>query len=214
MPENKFLLLPMRRLPHPPDVVLASEPLGDDLDDWVIVLAFRIGAGRTELVAHLVCPRPDDYTLKWLGSIGRGLPLDEVPHRRLSSRVLRSAATTDLQHKARQAIRQLEAPIGPGGQGWMVPIGTTGDPERRPRGSRGTGDARLAQVAARYVDLCLESRSPVKDLADELGLARNTASSYLFRARERGLLTSDERGRPGGELTPVARGLLAEESRS
>jgi hypothetical protein len=91
----------------------------------------------------------------------------------------------------------------------VLPPGQAGDPQRKPRGGR--GDTYLAEVAARYVALSAEVADPVTQLADERHLARNTISSYLWRARDRGLLTSAGRGKVGGMLTDRARQLLEAE---
>lgn len=69
----------------------------------------------------------------------------------------------------------------------------------------------MARLAERYLELCTEVADPVAQLADEQRYARGTISSYHYRARERGLLTSVGRGKLGGSLTDRARQLLGYE---
>jgi DNA-binding transcriptional ArsR family regulator len=50
--------------------------------------------------------------------------------------------------------------------------------------------------------------SPVMELASQLGVSQKTASNYLFKARERALLTTAGQGRAGGALTDKAKEIL------
>jgi len=75
-----------------------------------------------------------------------------------------------------------------------------------PEGSR---ERRLAWVAARYVELCGETGSPTKALAEELGFSAATVRDQLGDARRRGLLDKPGKGRAGGHLTPKAQALLS-----
>lgn len=59
---------------------------------------------------------------------------------------------------------------------------------KRP-GRRGHDDAFLPAVARRYVDLrCEGVRAPVRQIADEDQVSRNTAAGWVKQAREQGLL--------------------------
>jgi len=69
-------------------------------------------------------------------------------------------------------------------------------------------DMRLAVLAARYVQLCIESATPVKDLAAERYLSTATVRDQLHEARRRKLLDKRPRGLAGGQLTPKAVALL------
>lgn len=80
----------------------------------------------------------------------------------------------------------------------------------RPRpGSAGRGDHRYAAVAAVYVDLLdAGDPSPVVTMASVLHLSVKTVRNLLYKAREKGLLTSAGRGRAGGQLTDKAKEIL------
>ncbi len=116
--------------------------------------------------------------------------------------VVRSALTGDLERWARSYVQRLEG-IG------MVHAGAAGE-VTRPRGPSRKGDRKLAELARDYEALCDTTAAPKPALAAKLNLAESTIQSYLFRARERGLLTSEGRGRAGGHLTPKARAILSE----
>lgn len=72
----------------------------------------------------------------------------------------------------------------------------------------------LAEVARSYV-MFVESgsRSPVVQLANELGVTRDRARDVLHDIRRAKLLTSPRKGVAGGQLTEKARQILAEEER-
>lgn len=202
------------------DQVAVAEPL-PDRPEWLVALLFRVGRGSTDLVAHAVMPRPADWpteesrsepsdtfphpsTLearRWLAAWANVVP-DPGPTDRLTTAVVRSVHTSGLERWARGYIARL--------QGSLVKAGAAGDPIRKSRGALGSGDGRLALLAARYVELCSDqvTKAPLQVLANEWSLAIETVRSYLYRARERGLLTSPGRGRAGGELTDRAIDLL------
>jgi len=71
-----------------------------------------------------------------------------------------------------------------------------------------TREQRLARLAARYLELCGETGSPTKALAEELHPSAATVRDQLGDARRRGLLLPSGPGRAGGELTAKAVGLL------
>lgn len=205
---NQFLVSGSRR---GIELVAAAEPLADR-PEWTTVLAFQVGGGRTDLVAHLVMPTPgwwpvdDDETRsarKWLSDLVQLLPRQE-PGIRLTTTVVRSALTGELERWARQYVQRLE-------RHRMVEPGAAGGAER-PRGPTGKGDRALAALARDYVELCTMTRSPKVELAARRNLAQSTIQSYLFRARERGLLTTEGRGKAGGQLTPKAVAILNEEN--
>lgn len=80
----------------------------------------------------------------------------------------------------------------------------------RPRpGAAGRGDDRYAAVAQMYVELLdAGEQHPVKVLAGQLLLGDKTVRNLLYKARERGLLTSAGRGQAGGQLTDKAKEIL------
>ena len=60
-----------------------------------------------------------------------------------------------------------------------------------------------------YVDLLDGgNQRPVSTLAEQMHLCEKTIRNYLFKARERDLLTSVGRGVSGGELTDKAKEIL------
>jgi hypothetical protein len=77
----------------------------------------------------------------------------------------------------------------------------------RPTGNQ-RANRRYAEVAAMYVDLLGEER-PIVALAKKLNLGEKTVRNYLYKARDRGLLTTAGQGRAGGELTDEARRILS-----
>ena len=81
----------------------------------------------------------------------------------------------------------------------------------RPRtGPAGRGDDSYAALSALYVGLIDEGEQrPIRAVADRLGLAEKTVQNHLFKARERGLLTSLGRGKAGGQLTNKAKEILS-----
>jgi hypothetical protein len=133
------------------------------------------------------------------------MSLDQAPNRLTSARV-RSSIGSSLERQARKYLARME--------GLMLPLGTAGRPDARPRGPRrGDRERTLVLLAARYWELCrVGVDNPVATLAAERGLARGTVQSYLHEARRspHKLLTSNGRGAKGGSLTPKAMALLAE----
>ena len=173
---------------------------------WLLVLAFHVGGGTTDLVGHVICAVPEWWRTDvprrspWMTDLGE-LVAWPVPFTstHLTTAVVRTATTGALERKARAHI----ARYGP----QAIAGGVSPGPAAK-SGPRNAGDLRRAQIAARYLELHEETDSPKAALAAELNLSVNTVNSYLFQARERGLLTSWGRGRAGGELTSVAQQLL------
>lgn len=84
-------------------------------------------------------------------------------------------------------------------------------PTRGPRrGRRPIAMETLLEVARAYAAAArADSPRPTQDAATKLGMTLARARDLVYRARHRGgLLTPATWGRPGGELTPQARGLL------
>lgn len=128
-----------------------------------------------------------------------GLP---TPPGGLSYRLLRRLRIGALEAAARRQMMEAPKVVAALPKTWAV------DAARRP-GSRGRDDVHYAEVAAAYVAAFKAgSDRPVVDVAESLYVAPKTVSNKLFRARERGLLTSPPRGRAGGELTDKAKALL------
>lgn len=220
---SHFLLNPSRG--GRPDTIALAQPLRGS-EAWTVQLAFRVGGGRTDLIAHAVIPTPADWPAEvteqtvgedgtvrrrwnelrdWLTDWVRALPQPAQP--RLTTAVVRSAMTGDLERLARRLIADWSD------QGFMFPRGAAGHRTARPRGSYGNGDLFYAQVAARYVELSTETDKAIEVLAKEMGAKVSTTRNRIYRAREKGLLTSPGQGRTGGELTERAANLLREGDR-
>ena len=66
------------------------------------------------------------------------------------------------------------------------------------RGRKGYGDDFFKKVAADYIQVYAQnSRSPVKQMAEEQGVSVATVRSWVHSARKRGLLPPGTRGRAG-----------------
>lgn len=66
--------------------------------------------------------------------------------------------------------------------------------------------------AERYVEACVTSRRPIEALAKSHAFSKTHVRDIVARARDLSLLTRPPAGKAGGELTPKARALLAEEA--
>jgi hypothetical protein len=65
-------------------------------------------------------------------------------------------------------------------------------------GSRGRDPRHYQQIAALYQNLVADGeRAPIKRLAEDLGVKRNTVSGWIKQARKRGYLPEGTRGRAG-----------------
>jgi hypothetical protein len=71
-------------------------------------------------------------------------------------------------------------------------------------GARGRSDADYASLAARYVEICETSHSPIAALAGELNWSRGTVRNAISKARDKGLLAAGVPGKAGGALTDRA----------
>jgi hypothetical protein len=124
---------------------------------------------------------------------------------------MRSVALSELHAAARELIQRGESDGHPdlyGPPPAMPPPGWLTDFETRPRPGRAGRDKRtMAEFAARYLEHC-KGTKPIQTLAAELGMSPSAVSSRVFNARSDGYLTSTDKGRPGGELTPMAKELL------
>lgn len=96
----------------------------------------------------------------------------------------------------------------PGGERYAASLA---DFAERPRtGPAGRSDQSYAALAALYVQVIAEgAERPIGAVAGRLGLAQKTVQNHLYKARERGLLTSLGRGKAGGQLTDKAKEMLS-----
>ena len=131
----------------------------------------------------------------------------------ITARLLREVRVADHMKLAREAL------VGEGGQDHLAISALWGFLRadlKPPSGSgrRGKTDEDYARLAASYVEMVKGgSHSPLKMLAEqseELGTFRSVEffRNEVNEARRRGLLTSIEKGRAGGELTEKAHHLL------
>jgi hypothetical protein len=84
----------------------------------------------------------------------------------------------------------------------------------KPRpGRRGRGDLFWASIAALYVHFGSISPKPVAALAEQLGIP--SARNLVVVARRKGFLTeAANRGRPCGQVTALARSVLAQHTKA
>jgi DNA-binding transcriptional ArsR family regulator len=118
---------------------------------------------------------------------------------------LLSEATTIMRR-----LRDLPAPEGVDLSEWSELSRSLADFAERPRtGPAGRSEQSYAALSALYVRVIDEGEQrPIRALAERLGLAEKTVQNHLFKARERGLLTSLGRGKAGGVLTDKAKEIL------
>lgn len=195
-------------------LALAADRLGDS--DWLLMLCFRIGDGLTDLIAHLIQPMPADWKSmarrqgnskaagpsrhEWLLSIADTLGLwpPKPGPSHLTTAIVRAATTTELEKATRKQVARRQ-------DIWRGEV----HPGSAQKSGPQKGNLHLALIAKRYVELLQTSSTPKTDLVNEHpGTSINTVNSWLYKARERGLLTSDGRGRAGGRLTPEALRLI------
>ena len=195
-------------------LVVAGDLL-EERPEWAVLLAFEVGGGRTDLIGHAVIrtpapwppePRGTDSPLVRFAALFA--PAAERQHEHLTTAIVRAAATTGLEAFVRRTLRERAAPGYDtyAQKAWGQHV-APGEVDKRTQPRR-RGDLRRAQIARRYVELLGQPENPKPILASELSLSINTVNSYLHQARERGLLTSDGRGRAGGQLTPLAHEIL------
>lgn len=117
-----------------------------------------------------------------------GVRLDLEAAGSVSAAHLRSVRLTEIVEAANEHLRY-QSPVS-------VP-----DPAKQ----RANSPEFYAAWAARYVDLVKGgSRSPIADLAEEMGKSREQIRDLVHACRAKGYLTKGRRGLSGGELTDVA----------
>jgi hypothetical protein len=201
---------------HGRAVLVAGKVLEKD-PDWLQIVGFVVGGGRMDLVAHNISRTPSDWNDPLVERdevLGRYFQLVSLPSEAtnyLTTAVVRSAATSELEMHVRRYMNSLEWDGRTVAQAWYGDAVDVG-PSRKSTGPAATGGLVLrAKVAQRYVVLCAETTKPFPVLEEEFGYARNTLSSYLNMARKEGLLTRPAgRGKPGGRLTELAKQVLSE----
>ena len=120
-----------------------------------------------------------------------------------------------------EAARKIKSKILSGEESDWGPSSPIGNPPMPPAewaqtlatrpGRKGREERDYAEVAARYVD-ALGSRTPIKELAEQLFLSDSQVRSVLNKARDRGLLTAAPKGKAGGKLTDKALKILKREA--
>lgn len=127
-------------------------------------------------------------------------PAAEMPSGGITTRLLRDLHTGELIAALRAAARQAKRYVG-------VEVKIE-KPNRV--GRRGREDLYYAEVAAAYVDALGNTPHAAAHVASANHLSPSQLRNLLTAARKRGLLTDAPKGRPGGELTPLAKRLLSE----
>lgn len=200
-----------------PDVTvisLRSNPNGDlvgELRWWPV----------PEAVFHLTLT-PDGRIVEWRAVADEGGTL--------TARRLRAAPIGAMERAIRQTVGSpVILTIGPMQRRSFpdgILLGTSDEPAQtftlpppawaadfaeRPRtGSAGRSDKSYVALAAMYVRAIEAGEEhPVRAVALQMQLGDRTVRNYLFKARERGLLTSLGRGKAGGQLTDKAKEMLS-----
>lgn len=151
-----------------------------------------------------------------------GDPRQYIPRGGLTSRLLRKVKVPGavlFTHRLMREYAEGWAHLGVDAQRELFePYGLESEP--RPRSGPGRpplSDLEMARAVGAYVD-ALErgSRTPVPDVAAELGVSVDTARAHLGKARKRKppFLTPPPPGRAGGRMTPECEAVLAEDRRS
>lgn len=173
-------------------------------DGWLTVFAFTSQEGEAVATSVHVVPKPDSLKgwndlHKWLLAHVSAAPPGGLTERRFPGVEAARSAVAD-------AVRDLSADYLHG----LSEIERDDLDAYRRGGGPGHDDFYYARLAAAYVDASERSRSPVADVAAELGYRREYVRDILHRARERGFLTRPEPGRrSGGQLTDKAIAVLA-----
>lgn len=182
----------------------------ENYPDWEVTFVVLVTSGGTAGLADLrIHPsgfnEEDEYP-----------STAEVPSGGISARLIRSIRPGKLLAKAQQ-IASAEAPksakrVAPSPDVVINAIARIGNAERRRPGRKGNGVEHYLDWAVLYNDkVQAGSRKPIVDLARQTNWSVTTVRDTIANARSKyGLLTSSGQGRAGGELTPVARRLLAE----
>jgi hypothetical protein len=160
--------------------MLAKTPLDGALTGWTAVVEFRLHKGR--VVVSGVDLRPDDPPLWYSLPAGRAL-------RRLN-----------LGHVLDTVREILEQPM------WATtsPAWVAAFNRGRRTGARGTSMLTYAQWAQRRVEAQeVDPTRPIKWLVERYGESERAINAFVWRARDKGLLTD----RPP-RLTPLAETIL------
>ncbi|MCW2745291.1 MAG: hypothetical protein JWM48_1841 [Mycobacterium sp.] len=178
------------RRPRPEPVTLPLD------EDWEVVATFARAPGRLVIESLLV--RPID-----------GLPSLSG----LTSEVLRKVSLGRILQAANPGLPAGALEEDPSdedlGKATRVLLRMIAQQLHRGPGSAEANARALAAFAQAYLDLTeAGERHPIAALAEEFGISSGTAAQRIKTARSRGLLTSPEPGRVGGELTQAGRQLL------
>jgi hypothetical protein len=211
-PRNPHAAVGVAEVPLPGDHLSAAPgPIlvqVDRLDGWLTIYVVTTQEGEAVVSSVHVVAKPD--TMKGRNDLVRWLRAESpsVPPGGLTERTF--PGVEHALSAAADAVRELS----PGYLRGLSEIERDDlDAYRREGGGPGHDDFFYARLAAAYVDASKSSRSPVADVAEELGYRRGYVRDILHRARERGFLTPPEPGRrAGGKLTDKAIATLARET--
>lgn len=165
---------------------LRAEREVDGFPGWKVSARFRADGDQLLLEALTVEPS------------GVNAP----PGEQVTVAMLRAIRLRDLYREVWQALKN-----------WASRASTDAASNLQGRpGRAGRSDRPYAELAARYLELCLESDRPVVDLAAERFQGASTVRNLLHEAGRRQLLERTQ-GRAGGRLTEKAKQLLEEGDR-
>jgi hypothetical protein len=164
-------------------------------------------AGWDREAANLLASPLLSSYVRWVQAIASE-PIALPPHGGLSTRQLRGIRLGNFASLARQEF--LLAPHDAFHEAGWLEGEERKEEQWRGGGRRGRDDLHYALLAAEYVALLGTTKKPNDVLAERRGETANAITAQIKKTRERGMLTRTRRGRPGGELTDMARKLLQE----
>ncbi len=182
---------------------------------WTACYRLRARDGRPVVIELRIVPTPPDEVVN-LSTDGEPQGHHEAPGDGLTAGILKDQVVMGrhVYELLPQALRMASRKGQLGGELFSEMVGALGfDPDSKPRrgrrGPKGWPDEDYVRLAVDYIARCESgSRSPVADLAETRGTSVDAVRQALYRARKRGLLTRQKKGRAGGQLTAKAKKLL------
>lgn len=182
---------------------------------WTACYRLRARDGRPFVTELRVVPTPPDEVVN-LRKDGEPQGHHEPPGDGLTAGILKDEVVIGrhVYELLPEALRMASRKGQLGGEMFGEMVGALGfDADAKPirgrRGPKGWPDEDYVSLAVDYIARCKSgSRSPVADLAEGRGTSVEAMRQALYRARKRGLLTKQKKGRAGGQLTTTAKKLL------
>jgi len=180
---------------------------------WMVVEAFEIQAGRRVVAELKVCPAPPQVGAHPMRMWGERSEDDVVPAGGITARLLRTVKVGKYAAPVIADYREwIRKHFGSDGLKRLDAATARPSRNRHKRKARSHRAASLfyAELARDYVLLWEKGvKSPTGELARLRGVALEKVRSWVHLARANGLLTETSRGKAGGELTALARKILA-----